>query len=102
MSDDWKADLLADLPQRRIAVKAHTYDDAYVLIQVAAYNRRMSVQDFIGRAALAVAVADSKGEHSWREMTRLEPPMRDLRRNNLPYKRKFGEDFGPWKITGME
>jgi hypothetical protein len=55
----------------------------------------------VGRSALAIAVFDSDGEHSWREMTRQEPPMWDLRRHNLPLKRKFGTDFGPWEVQVM-
>jgi hypothetical protein len=98
----WKADILRDLPQARIQVKAHTFPNAYDLIKVAAYNRRMSVEEFIGRAALAVAVADTKGEVTWKQMTRLEPPMKDLRRHNLPRRRLFGRGFGPWEIEKMK
>lgn len=96
--DGWRADLLNDLPQARISAKFQTFPDAYDLIKVAAYNRRMKHEDFVGRAALAMAVFDSAGEHTWREMTRQEPPMWDLRRHNLPMKRKFGADFGPWEV----
>jgi hypothetical protein len=97
----WRADMLNDLPQARIQSKFYTFPDAYDLIKVAAYNRRMKVEDFVGRSALAVAVFDSAGEHTWREMTRQEPPMWDLRRHNLPLKRKFGADFGPWEVQVM-
>lgn len=101
MSEDWRADVLASLPQARIQVRAQTFPDAYDLMKTAAFNRRMDIQDFIGRAALAVAVYDSAGEVSWAEITRIEPPMRDLRRHNLPKKRRFGHDFGPWEIGHM-
>ena len=97
----WRADLLNDLPQARIEARFYTFPDAYDLIKVAAYNRRMKAQDFVGRAALAVAVFDSDGEHTWREMTRQEPPMYDLRRHNLPLKRQFGANFGPWEVQVM-
>lgn len=102
MSEDWRADLLTDLAQARIQVKALTFPDAYDLVKIAAFNRRMHVPEFIGRAALAIAVYDSQGEVTWAQMTRVEPAMRDLRRHNLPLKRKFGHDFGPWVIKEME
>lgn len=97
----WRDAVLSDLPEPRRSVKAFTFPSAYELIKIAAYNRRMTIEDFIGRAALAVAVYDSGGEHSWKEMTRPEPGMKDLRRRGLPLKRHFGEGFGPWKIGDM-
>jgi hypothetical protein len=100
--DGWREDLLSDLPQARVEAMYNSWPDAFDLIKVAAYNRRLYVPDFVGRAALAVAVFDSAGEHSWREMTRAEPPLRDLRRINLPMKRRFGEGFGPWDIKEMQ
>lgn len=100
--DAWRMDLLSDLPQPRMSAKFYTYGNAYELIKVAAFNRRMKTQDYVGRAALAMAVFDSKGEHTWKEMTRLEPEMWDLRRHNLPLKRKFGTDFGPWEIEVVQ
>ena len=99
--EDWRADLLNDLPQARIEVKAQTFPNAYDLIQVAAFNRRMDVKDYIGRAALAFAVYDAGIETSWKQMTRLEPPMRDLRRHGLPKRRLFGEGFGKWTIESL-
>lgn len=100
--DDWRADILDDLAQARIQVSALTFPNAYDLMKIAAYNRRMHVPEFIGRAALAVAVFDSAGEVSFAEVARVEPPIRDLRRHNLPMKRHFGRDFGPWNIKEME
>jgi hypothetical protein len=98
---DWRADILEDLAQARIEVRAQTFPTAYDLIKVAAFNRRMDVRDYIGRAALAFAVYDARGEVSWKQMTRLEPPMRDLRRHNLPKRRLFGEGFGEWTIENL-
>jgi hypothetical protein len=100
-SSGWQADVLAALPQPRIEVRANTWPDAYDVIKTAAYNRRIPVKEFIGRAALAIAVFDSNGDIVWKDITRNEPPMHDLRRHNLPPKRKFGHDFGPWEIVGM-
>lgn len=99
---DWRADLLADLPQARIEVRALTFPNAYDLMKIAAYNRRMHVQEFIGRAATAVAVYDAGEDETWGHLMRLEPPMRDLRRHNLPLRRYFGRDFGPWEIASMQ
>lgn len=98
----WRADILRDLPQSRIQVKAHTFPNAYDLIKIAAFNRRMSVEEYIGRAALAFAVYDAGEETTWKQMTRLEPPMRDLRRHNLPRKRLFGRGFGKWEIERLK
>ncbi len=99
--DEWRTDLLRDLPEKRMVAKYFTFESAYDLIKVAAYNRRITIEDFVGRSALAFAVYDSNGEISWREATRLEPNMADLRRHNLPMKRKFGADFGPWEIGSL-
>jgi hypothetical protein len=98
----WKADLILDLPEARIQVKAHTFPNAYDLIKVAAFNRRMSVEEYIGRAALAFAVYDSNGDTTWRAATRREPPMKDLRRHNLPRRRLFGREFGKWEIRSLK
>jgi hypothetical protein len=98
---EWRADLLEDLPQARIEVRAQTFPNAYNIIKVAAFNRRMDPKDFIGRAALAFAVYDAAGNVTWKQATRLEPPMRDLRRHNLPKRRLFGEGFGSWEIESL-
>lgn len=98
---DWKQRVLEDMAEPRIEVRAWTFPRALTLIEDAAWNRRMRPEDFIGRSALAFAVADSHGEITWEAVTRLEPPMRDLRRKNLREKRHFGHDFGDWKIAGL-
>jgi hypothetical protein len=101
VTEQWREDLLAALPQARIQVQAITFPDAYDLMKIAAFNRRMHVPEFIGRAALAFAVYDAGEDATWAAMTRNEPPMRDVRRHNLPPKRKFGHDFGPWVIGDL-
>lgn len=99
---DWRDNLLANLPEGPITVRAHTYPTALEMIRAAAYNRRMTVEDFVGRAALAVAVHDFAGDTTWEEATDKEPPLADLRRHNLPKRRLRGRGFGPWKIGSME
>jgi hypothetical protein len=101
VKNTWRADVLSDFAQPRIETPAWTFPDALDLIEIAAYNRRMTVEDFIGRSALAFAVFDAAGDVSWKMATRLEPPMRDLRRHNMPLRRKFGRDFGDWQIQEL-
>jgi hypothetical protein len=96
---DWRADVLRSLADDKKAFRVVTFESAYTLIADAAYNRRMLIEDFVGRAALAVAAYDA--DEPWLAVTYKEPPLRDLRRNNLPPKRKYGRDFGNWQITGM-
>lgn len=98
----WRADILADLPDHRVKVHATTFESAYELISIAAHNRRMTVDEFIGRAALAFAVYDSEGDTSWLAATRREPGMNDKRRHGLPRKRMFGHGFGRWEIEGLK
>ena len=99
MSPRWKEALLEDVAEPRVEVAAWTFPRALDAIETAAWNRRMRTEDFLGRAALAVAVLDN--DLNWDAITRLEPPMQDLRRKNLLVKRHFGRDFGDWKIIGM-
>lgn len=99
---DWRDRILTDLPEGPIPLRGATFPSAMELIKTAAFNRRISVEDFVGRAALAVAIWDSDGEHSWEEATDKEPPLRDIRRRKLPKRRLRGRGFGPWTIRGME
>lgn len=98
---DWRDSILSDLPEGPITVRAHTYPTGLEMIRAAAYNRRMTVEDFVGRAALAVAVHDFAGDVTWEMATEKEPPLADLRRHKLPKRRLRGRGFGPWKIEGM-
>lgn len=97
---DWRDQIIQDLPEAEERLMIRSYPTALELIRVAAYNRRMSVRDFISRAALAVAVYDH-GDITWEEATDKEPPLPDLRRWRLPRRRLRGKNFGPWKIDGM-
>lgn len=96
---DWRADILRSLPDEKRMIRMMTFDSALDLIQVAAYNRRMTQQEFCGRAALAVAAFDA--DEPWFAVTRLEPPLHDRRRFQMEPRRKYGRDFGNWQITGM-
>lgn len=98
---DWRDNILNDLPEGPTTLKGQTFASALELIRVAAYNRRMTVEDFVGRAALAVAVHDHGGDMTWEKATEKEPPLADLRRRKLPKRRLRGRNFGPWKIEGM-
>lgn len=98
---DWRSNILRDLPDAPVVVKAATFPTALAVIEAAAYNRRMTVEDFIGRAALAVAVYDSDGSDTWDDIAEKEPPLRDIRLRKLPRRRLRGRGFGAWRITGM-
>lgn len=98
---DWRDNLLTDLPEGPVTFRANTYPTALEIIKAAAYNRRMTLEDFVGRAALSVAVHDFSGDMTWEMATDKEPPLADLRRRSLPKRRLRGRGFGPWKIEGM-
>jgi hypothetical protein len=97
---DWRADVLKSLPDDKVAFRLVTFTSAYKLIGDAAYNRRMKMEDFCGRAALAVAAYDA--DEPWFAVTQNEPPIHDLRRTRLPARRKYGRDHGDWQIMGMK
>jgi hypothetical protein len=98
---DWRANIEADLPEVEARFHAQSFPSAIELIKIAAFNRRMTVEDYVGRAALAFAVYDSQGEITWESATDKEPPLRDLRRHNLPRLRLRGRGFGNWRIEGL-
>mgnify|MGYP006137166177 CR=1 FL=1 len=98
---DWRQNILSNLPEDAVPIKGHTFPSALEVIKIAAFNRRMRVEDFVGRAALAVAVHDNAAELTWEMATEKEPPLADLRRRSLPKRRLRGRGFGPWKIEGM-
>jgi hypothetical protein len=97
---DWRADVLRSLPDEKVAFRLVTFKSAYALIGEAAYNRRMKMEDFCGRAALAVAAYDA--DEPWLAVAHAEPPIHDLRRTRLPAKRRYGRDFGDWQIMEMK
>jgi hypothetical protein len=101
VTEDWQADLIAHLPDRRVEMRAHTFESAAELIRDGAWNRRMHVEEYIGRAALAFAVYDAGDEVTWKQITYLEAPLRDKRRHNMPRRRLFGREFGSWEIERL-
>lgn len=100
MTKDWRADVIRSLADEKRMVRAMTFQTGLEMIQIAAYNRRMSQREFIGRAALAVACYDL--DEPWYAATKKEPPLMDLRRWQMHPVRKYGRDFGEWQITGMK
>lgn len=99
---DWREAILKDLPEGPIPLRGATFPSALEIIKVAAFNRRMTVEDFIGRAALAVAVHDAGSEIDWATACEKEPPLADLRRRGLPKRRLRGRGFGAWRIERMD
>lgn len=97
---DWRDNILGDLPEGPVQLRGTTFTSALEIIKIAAYNRRMHLDEYVGRAALAMAVADLGLD--WAEVTDKEMPMRDLRRHKLPARRLRGRGFGPWRIKGLE
>jgi len=93
---DWRDNILNDLPEGPVQLRGTTYPSALEAIRTAAYNRRMHLDEYVGRAALALAVADLGLD--WDDITDKEPPLRDLRRHRLPARRLRGRGFGPWRI----
>lgn len=98
---DWRDKIISALPEDRIGRKFETFPSAIELIETAAFNRRMRVEDYVGRAALAFAVHDSDGELTWEQAADKEPPMADLRRKGMARRRLRGRNFGPWTIEGL-
>ena len=45
-SPDWRENILRDLPEGPIPLRGATFPSALEVIKVAAYNRRMSLEDF--------------------------------------------------------
>lgn len=95
-------DLIAEqLPEKRVSARFDTFPSALQEISDAAFNRRMLVRDYVGRAALAFAVYDSDGQVMWDEIMQKEPPMRDLVRLGFDRDRLRGQGHGEWKIVRL-
>lgn len=101
-NSDWRERILNDLPEPSIDKSYMTYPSAYELIKIAAHNRRIPLGDYVGRAALAFAIYDSAGEHTWEQISEKEPPLADRRRRGLPKRRLRGRGFGRWKIGRLD
>lgn len=96
-----RGEIGAQLPESRVSAKFHTYPSALAEISDAAFNRRMTVRDFVGRSALAFAVYDSEGEVMWDEISMMEPPMTDTVRLGFPRDRLRGRGHGSWQIARL-
>ena len=89
------------MPERRLQSRFTTFESAFREIEDAAFNRRMTTRDFVGRAALAFAVFDSEGALLWDEITQNEPPMTDLVRPGFAKDRLRGHGHGNWQIVRL-
>jgi hypothetical protein len=96
-----REEIEAQMVERRLSARFHTFPSALAEISDAAYNRRMTVRDFVGRAALAFAVYDSEGEVVWDEITEKEPNMTDLVRPGFDRDRLRGGGHGKWQIVRL-
>lgn len=96
-----REEIEAQMVERRLSARFHTFPSALAEISDAAYNRRMTVRDYVGRAALAFAVYDSDGELVWDEITEKEPTMTDIVRPGFDRDRLRGEGHGKWQIVRL-
>ena len=96
-----RQEIAEQMPEKRLQSRFTTFESAYREIEDAAYNRRMLVREYVGRAALAFAVYDSQGEVLWDEITQKEPPIGDLLRPGFLKDRLRGQDHGEWQIVRL-
>jgi hypothetical protein len=93
--------IAAQMPEPRVSGRFSTFPSAYNEIRDAAFNRRMIVADYVGRAAAAFAVFDSQGEVNWEELMEKEPPISDLVRGGFAKERLRGGGHGEWQIRRL-
>lgn len=93
--------IAGQMPEKRVSARFHTFPSALSEISDAAYNRRMTVRDYVGRAALAFAVYDSDGEVLWDDIAELEPSVTDIVRPGFDRERLRGYGHGPWQIVRL-
>ena len=96
-----RQEIEAQMVEKRLSARFHTFPSALAEISDAAYNRRMTVRDYVGRAALAFAVFDSEGQVMWEEITEKEPTMTDLVRPGFDRDRLRGDGHGKWQIVRL-
>jgi len=89
------------MPEKRLQSRFTTFPSAFSEIEDAAYNRRMTTREYVGRAALAFAVFDSQGEVLWQEITEKEPPISDLVMGGYAKSRLRGRGHGEWQIVRL-
>lgn len=88
-------------PEGRVSARFNTFPSALAEIEDAAYNRRMSRADYVGRAAAAFAVFDSHGEIVWNQLMDLEPPIEDLLLGGHRKRRERGHGHDLWQIARL-
>lgn len=101
VSEDIRAQIAEQMPERRIYGRFATFESAYKEIEDAAFNRRMITREYVGRAALAFAVFDSHGEVMWEEITEAEPAISNITLGGYQKERLRGREHGPWQIVRL-
>lgn len=101
ISQNLRQEIVEQMPEGRISSRFSTFPSALREIEDAAYNRRMITREYVGRAALAMAVFDSQGEIMWDEITELEPDISDLVKGGFAKARMRGRGHGEWHIKGL-
>ena len=96
-----REEIWEQFPEPRVSGRFVTFPSAMKEIEDAAYNRRMIVREYVGRAAAAFAVYDSHGEVMWDELMDLEPPISDLVVGGYAKSRLRGRGHGNWKIERL-
>lgn len=96
-----RQEIADQMPEKRVQARFTTYESALSEIEDAAFNRRMTTREYVGRAALAFAVFDSHGEVLWEEITEKEPPISDLVRGGYAKSRLRGRGHGEWQIVRL-
>lgn len=89
------------MPERRLSSRFSTFPSAFQQIEDAAFNRRMITREYVGRAALAMAVFDSHGEVLWDEITEGEPAISDIVLGGYQKRRLRGREHGEWQIVRL-
>lgn len=93
--------IVDQMPEPRLSGRYTTFPSAFQQIEDAAYNRRMIVREYVGRAALAFAVFDSQGEVMWDEITQKEPTISNLTLGGYRKERLRGREHGDWQIVRL-
>jgi len=96
-----RQEIADQMPERRVSSQFSTFPSAFSEIKDAAFNRRLTPRDYVGRAAFAFAVFDSQGEVLWDEIMEKEPPIGDLLRQGFPKQRLRGRGHGEWQIVRL-
>lgn len=94
-------EIAEQMAEPRISSRFNTFPSAFAEIEDAAFNRRMTTRDYVGRAALAFAVFDSHGEILWDEIMEKEPPISDLVLGGYQKERLRGRGHGDWRIVRL-